>query len=142
MSLASPVYHLFGFISMTPVLWIFFLAQAALVLVAFRLCLVPIKTARRGQRLILANTLAIPLTLVISALSYIAGMLQSFSVVSDADVPPSEKAALLASGITTTMNVAWLWIPFAILLGMLLAVQTARHREATQLRSRSNSEMG
>ena len=69
-------------------------------------------------------------------------MLESFSVVGDADVPPSEKAAILASGITTTMNVAWLWIPFAILLGVLLAVQTARHREAAQLRSRSSSEMG
>ncbi|HET7539353.1 MAG TPA: hypothetical protein VFK05_05755 [Polyangiaceae bacterium] len=132
MGVASPVYHLFGFISMTPVLWIFFLAQTVLVLVALRLCFVPIKNARRGQRLMLANGLAIPLTFVISAASYVAGMIESFGA--SAEASESDKARILATGISTMMNVMWLWIPFAIIVGVLLGVQIARHREAASVK--------
>src|SRR6188768_1261917 len=117
MGIALPAYHLFGFVSMTPVLWIFFLAQTALLLVALRLCFVKVKNARRGQLLMLANGLAIPLTFVISGLSYAAGMAESFAATADA--PPSDKARILATGISTMINVMWLWIPFAIILGIL-----------------------
>jgi len=135
MSSAPPVFHLFGFITMTPALWTFFVAQTALLLVALRLCLVPVKTARRGRRLVIANTLAVPLTFAISALSYVAGMVESFADIDH--LPPSERAAALASGISTTMNVMWLWFPFAVILGVLLAVQVARYRETAQSRSES-----
>jgi len=132
---APPVFHLFGFISMTPVLWTFFVAQTALVLVSLRLCLVPIGNARRGRRLIIANTLAVPFTFAISALSYVAGMVESFAEIDH--LPPSEKAAVLANSISTTMNVMWLWLPFAVIHGVLLAVQVARYREAVQSRAES-----
>ena len=134
MSMASTV-RLFGFISLTPMVWIFFGAQTALLLVALRLCLVPIKTARRGQRLILANALAIPLTFVISALSYAAGMLQTFNTIDNPEVLPGDKAAVLADGISSTIDLMWHWIPFAVILSGLLVAQIARHREAVQSRT-------
>ena len=134
MSMALAVYRLFGLISMTPVLWLFFLAQTALVLLGLRLCLLPIKDARRGQRLMLANGLAIPLTFAISALSYVASMYQAFRATTDA--PPNDKALMLAEGISNTMHLMWLWIPFAVILGILFGVQIARQREAASLRSR------
>jgi len=134
MSSPPPVYHLFGFISMTPVLWLFLAAQSALVVVAFRLCLVPIKTPRRGRNLVFSNALALPLALVLSVATYMAAMLEAFS--SAAAASPNEKAAILASGISTTVNVMWLWIPFVVILCVPLAIQIARHREAAQSRAR------
>jgi hypothetical protein len=116
----------------TPVLQIFFLVQTALVLFSLRLCFVPIKNARRGNRLLLVNGLAIPLTFVISVLSYLAGMAQSFSATAHAEV--SEKARIMASGISTMINLMWLWIPFALILGILFGVQVARQREAASSR--------
>ena len=133
MPLASSALR-FGSLTMTPTLWVFFGAQGALVLVAIRLCLMPIATARRGRHLIVASALAVPATFVISAASYLFGMLQSFESISDTDVLPADKAAVLASGISTTMDVMWLWIPFAVILVALLMAQVARHREAVQSR--------
>jgi hypothetical protein len=112
-------YHLLGLISMTPALWVFLFAQVAMLLFALALCVVRVTTAVASGRLVLGNTVALVLSVVVSVLTVLAGFLQSFA----ASGPDNEKAAQLASGILTVMNGLLMAVPFAVLAGGLLALQ-------------------
>jgi hypothetical protein len=115
-------YYLFGLILMTPALWMFLFAQLVLLLLAVALCFLRATTARTSKRLVLGNITALILSVVVSALTVLAGYLESFA----ADGPDIEKAAQLASGILTVMNGLVMAIPFVFALGALLGLQLSR----------------
>jgi hypothetical protein len=112
-------YHLLGLVSMTPALWVFLFAQLAILVLALALCVLRVTTLVASGRLVLGNSIALGLSVVVSALTVLAGFLESFS----ADGPDNEKAAELASGILTVMNGVLMAVPFAVLAGGLLGLQ-------------------
>lgn len=121
----SEPYHLFGLFSMTPTLWVFFGVQVALTLAAFVLCLLPLRSAINAKRCVAGNTVALALSLVTSVLTVGAGYVESFA----AESPEySVRARQLALGITTMMNGKLLGGVFAIAMGALLMLQTARRQ--------------
>jgi hypothetical protein len=112
-------YHLLGLISMTPALWVFLFAQLAILLFAVTLCSL---RATNPGRLVFGNKITLVLSLVVSALTVLAGFLESFA----AHGPDNEKAAQLASGILTVMNGFLMAVPFTVAAGVLLGIQLSR----------------
>jgi hypothetical protein len=115
-------YQLFGFISMTPTLWVFLVAQLTIVVFALLLCFLSATTAGGSRRLVLGNTIALITSIVVSVFTVLAGFLESFA----AHGPDNEKAAQLASGILTVMNGFLMAVPFAVILGLVLSFQVTR----------------
>lgn len=107
---------------MTPALWVFLFAQLTLFLLAGVLCFLPATTRDTSKRLVLGNASTLILSVVVSALTVLAGFIESFA----ADGPDSEKAAQLASGILTVMNGIILAVPFTFAFGILLWLQLSR----------------
>lgn len=107
---------------MTPALWWFLSIQALLVLGAFGLCRVRAPNRPALKRLERFGIAALLTSLAVSGLTYVSALVLSFG----ASDSPSEKAAQLATHITTMMNTRWLAIVFAILIGVSLKVQDAR----------------
>jgi hypothetical protein len=112
-------YHLLGLISMTPALWVFLFAQLAILVSAVALCVFRVTTPVASGRLVLGNIVALVLSVVVSALTVLAGFLESFG----ANGPDNEKAAQLASGILTVMNGFLMAVPFIALVGGFLGLQ-------------------
>lgn len=120
--------RLLGVLSMTPLLWTLLEIQGALLLAALALCFAPKKTAVGAKRLLKGNTWALVLSMATSALFFCLGYVQAFAA---PEGPPSERARVLATGILTYMNATVLGVLFAIVLGVLLKVQSARGRLAS-----------
>jgi hypothetical protein len=118
--------QLFGVISMTPALWSFVFVQLFIAIVAFALCVLPMRTPRAAKWLSRAGTGALFLSVAVSALTYASGLLLSFA----AEGPPDVRAAQLATGILTMMHARWMWVPFAIAIGISLKLQELRRRKA------------
>jgi hypothetical protein len=70
-------YHLLGLISMTPALWVFLFAPLAILLSAVTLCFLRATTPIAASRLVLGNTITLILSLIVSALTVLAGFLES-----------------------------------------------------------------
>jgi hypothetical protein len=107
---------------MTPALWVLLLVQLIIVVSAAVLCFLPVESPRASRRLVLGNTVALVLSFAASGLTILSGFGESFA----ADGPASEKAAQLASGLTTIMNGFILAVPFAAISGALLVLQCMR----------------
>jgi hypothetical protein len=118
---------------MTPALWVLLLVQLVIVVLAAVLCFLPVESARASRRLVLGNTVALVLSFAASGMTILSGFGESFA----AEGPASEKAAQLATGITTVMNGFILAVPFAAISCVLLVLQcTRRSREPTRGASR------
>jgi len=109
---------------MTPALWLFLPIQVAIVLAAFGLCVLPLTDRLPAKRFARFGTAALLVSLAVSLFTYLSALMQSFA----AEGPPSEKAARLATHITTMMNARWMAVVFAILIGVAIKVQDARRR--------------
>lgn len=118
----SAPYHLLGLISMTPTLWVFLFAQLAILLFAAVLCLCRATTPLGSKRLVLASSVALVLSVGVSAVTLLAGFLESFA----AHGPANEKAAQLASGILTVMNGLIMAVPFTVACSLPLWIQHKR----------------
>ena len=117
--------RLFGVISMTPALWSFLFVQLFIMLVALALCFVPMRTPLAAKRLLRLGTGALVVSVVVPALTYAYGFLLSFA----AEGPPDVRAAQLATAILTMIHVRWMWIPFAVVIGISLKIQETRRRK-------------
>jgi hypothetical protein len=117
-------YHLLGLISMTPALWVFLFAQLTILVLAVALCFPRATTPMASKRLVRGNSGALLLSIVVSALTVLAGFYESFAAAG----PAREKAAQLASGILTVMNGIIMAVPFAAAFGALLGLQLSRQR--------------
>ncbi|HWZ93365.1 MAG TPA: hypothetical protein VNW92_31110 [Polyangiaceae bacterium] len=124
-------YHLFGFLSMTRELWWCLFAQLFILFVMLGLCFLPLRDARAARRLIAASTAAFFISLGISVVTYLVGLLMAFG----AEGPPNVKAALLATAITTMLNDRLLGFVFVVLSGTLLSVQYSRRSALTAKQS-------
>jgi hypothetical protein len=119
-------FHLFGLISMTSALWMMLFAQLMLVVAAAAFCFMVPRSALVAKRLTLGNTVVLVASMGLSLLVVASGYVQTFAATGD----DSERAATLATGITTVLNGILLAVPFAIVCGALLMVRVARNREA------------
>lgn len=107
---------------MTRELWIDLALQLLLALLAVALCVTPLETPKAVLRVKLGSLLCFLASLGISASTFAFGLWQTFV----ADGPANEKAAQLATGITTLINGVVLAVPFGALCGVALIVRLAR----------------
>ena len=112
---------------MTSALWSCLFLQLFITLVAFALCVWPMRTQVAARWLSRAGTGALVSAIAVSVLTYVSGLLLSFA----AEGPPDVRAAQLATGILTMMHARWMWVPFAVAIGVSLKIQERRRGEAT-----------